>query len=303
MRPIFVSGVDRSGTTMLGSLLASIPDSIVTPESLFKTSIKPCGYKTRKAYIEALTSSPLFSAWMLQNVSLPEDGTDRSVLESLVSSFAGRPVSHWIDHSPNNLVHIRYLTSIFPEAKFIHIIRDGRAVASSIMPLEWGPNTAIACAKTWVSKISHCFAAESVYPRAVKSVYYEDLVDDPVTHLNNIFEFLELDFSLKSKADIKVAGNLVRNETKSQHAKVGQLPDAANKNKWRTTLTPKEISDYEFYAGEMLTLLGYTLVTGGKRPSKLHLAISFTKELCRKKILNPRKYRCRRQAKSIAISP
>lgn len=294
MRPVFIGGVDRSGTTLLGSLLASIPGAAVTPESLFKTTIKRSNYKNGDEYGQALQSSFRFSAWKTKVEQIPASDSDRTALESLVRSYAGTECNFWVDHSPNNLDHIVYLKRVFPEARFLHIIRDGRAVASSVIPLEWGPNTAVSSAKFWIDRLSYCFAAQCLYPEDVKIVYLEELVANPVDVLNTIMEFLQVNHKLISEKDIKIATGLVPSGTQAQHEKVGHMPDATVIDKWKKTLSHKQIRDFEFYAGPMLEMLGYPLLSTRQRPSKLHLVMDVIQDLYRKKINNPHKFRQKR---------
>src|SRR4030095_1909271 len=70
--------------------------------------------------------------------------TFRAAIEWLVRQYAesvdraGARI--WVEQDPGNVVHIWKLLQHFPDAKFIHIVRDGRAVAASMLPLDWGPN-------------------------------------------------------------------------------------------------------------------------------------------------------------------
>jgi Sulfotransferase family len=76
-----------------------------------------------------------------------------------VNCFATSPMTGkeeadwWVDHTPTNLRFARLLTAWFPEARFIHIVRDpGRA--ASVMPLNWGPNTITEAALFWKRRMA-----------------------------------------------------------------------------------------------------------------------------------------------------
>jgi hypothetical protein len=117
----------------------------------------------------------------------PERGGRESIgswyVSELVAAYARNAGQHefrtWVDHSPNNLRHIPILSSAFPRSKFIHLVRDGRAVAASVMPLDWGPSEPIEAAKWWTSEMAHGLAAESCFPGQVIQVRYEKLVSNP----------------------------------------------------------------------------------------------------------------------------
>ena len=57
----------------------------------------------------------------------------------------------WVDHTPQNLIHAKLLVDLFPDARMIHIVRDGRAVANSLMRVDRGPNNIEDAANFWVN--------------------------------------------------------------------------------------------------------------------------------------------------------
>ncbi|WP_413693899.1 sulfotransferase [Pseudoalteromonas sp. KJ10-2] len=141
MKCIFIGGADRSGTTMLASLLSTIKDSVVTPESLFKTDI-PFEYPISiHAYSQNLAEDKRFKRWNTDISELKDKDylSYSEVYHDILSLYAqDKSVGYWIDHSPNNLMYAKLLNATFEDCYFIHIVRDGRAVAHSQIPLEWG---------------------------------------------------------------------------------------------------------------------------------------------------------------------
>lgn len=293
---VFIGGVDRSGTTLLGSLLATIPGAVITPESAFKTSVTWAGAAGLPGYRTQIKNNYQFRAWGIQDLEDIEADSQAAFLETMVARYAGGPAGCWVDHTPNNLQHIRYLKSLFPGARFLHIVRDGRAVASSVMPLEWGPNTAISSAKVWLQKLAFGFAAQALFPDDVKLVYFEELVLRPVETLNSILRFLGRDITLHSERDIVIAGDIVPKGTRDQHAKVGQLPDKATIGRWKSMLTDVQVRDFQFVAGQMLTMLGYKLMDLplDRSPSTAYCFMDSVRNTYYKKLLNVKKYNKRR---------
>ena len=90
-------------------------------------------------------------------------------------------------NTKKDIVQVMLTSSLWTElldwkvsaAKFIHLVRAPRAVAASIMPLDWGPNNAIDAARYWVQKIAYGLAFESVYPEVCLKVKYEDILQEP----------------------------------------------------------------------------------------------------------------------------
>ena len=71
------------------------------------------------------------------------------LIKWLVKEYArsvGRPTPEiWIDHTPFNIFYAPTVFSLFPEAKMIHLVRDGRSVASSVMKLDLGTQYSQRC--------------------------------------------------------------------------------------------------------------------------------------------------------------
>ena len=119
MRPIFIGGCDRSGTTLLGSLLGGTVGAITTPESQFKAKIfreldwlgDPVG-RLIAAALEMITAHDRFCSWTtkLPQLPSPEDNgptTFRGLLEWVVTHYSQQhegPAAPqvWIDHDPQN---------------------------------------------------------------------------------------------------------------------------------------------------------------------------------------------------------
>jgi hypothetical protein len=110
---------------------------------------------------------------------------------------------------------IRYLAAIFPEARFVHLVRDGREVAHSLSAVEWWdghrvwwdgrtareieregtPRLAI-CARNWVRELEELRSQLADVPaRNVLELRYEDILRDPVTQLAEVVRFLGLEVS------------------------------------------------------------------------------------------------------------
>lgn len=87
------------------------------------------------------------------------------------------------------------LAELFPEAKFIHMVRDGRAVAASVQSLQWThvPQTSDGLASWWESRVQHMTSWGLLNSKRVKHVRYEDLVAHPHLTLSEILRFLEHD--------------------------------------------------------------------------------------------------------------
>jgi hypothetical protein len=190
----------------------------------------------------------------------------RELIEWIIKKYATRcgktRFSLWVDHTPSNLRYAITLLEIFPEAKFINLIRDGRAVASSILPLDWGPNTITKAAAWWIDRAAYGLAAETSVPKAkILRIRYEDLVRDPQETLKKICDYLEID---RQPQMAEANGFKVSRYSARQHALVGKEPDANRINAWEKALTPRQIEIFESLTADFLQYLGYTLRYGLK---------------------------------------
>jgi hypothetical protein len=288
LRPVFIGGVPRSGTTVLGSTLGAHSQAVVTPESEFVAHgviraraiarLHPDSWAAKLT--DWLSTEPGFLLWGL---SLDDDAraelggaTDPGDfflrLVSLYAVRSGRPHADiWVEHSPANMRFAAVLQSAFPSARFIHLVRDGRAVVASILPLWWGPFSALAAAKWWSESVAYGLAASRTWPHQVFEARFERLAQDPEQSLQEIAAFIDIpnEQSLHEKRGLDLPAN-----TRAQHALVDQPFDASRIDAWRTALKPDQIRTVERRAGGLLATLGYlspTEVVYEVTPAKDHL--------------------------------
>jgi hypothetical protein len=135
------------------------------------------------------------------------------------------------------------LPALFPQARYVHLLRDGRPVAASAMNMGWVGNL-YAGGLRWRRKIDEVFALQQKIPRdRWLEVKYEELLRNPVVRLTEICTFLGLEYD----------DAMLRYHQRSTY----DVPDAANADRWRTRLSPREIYMAEIGAGETLVRAGY----------------------------------------------
>lgn len=211
--PVFILGLPRSGTKLLRDLLNRNPKiSILVSETwFFPYMVKKFGYDIdlnqsscmKKFYCELINTA--FYGRMREKgyhitVNDLEDIEDKqswaSIFEFLLRFFALKKGSKnfiYGDKTPGYTDHIGLLHKIFPESRFIHIIRDPRDRALS-MNKAWRKSLyrAAAC---WSESIEEC--RRKVKSNNIKylELYYEDLLETPQKVLKNICDFLGCSFS------------------------------------------------------------------------------------------------------------
>jgi sulfotransferase family protein len=196
--PFFIVGNDRSGTTMLRLILDRGPDAAIPPESMFLTDVE-LPAEDWQALMDTVWNHPKVRLWELPGppprVPLwlePEDAA-RFVLGAPFAAYArkyGKP--RWGDKTPHYVHHIDALLAIWPQARVVILVRDGRDVALSLRRMPFGPNNAWAAAQWWARGIRAGAAAQQRHPDNVLTVRYEDLARDPTAQVPPICAFLDL---------------------------------------------------------------------------------------------------------------
>ena len=94
-----------------------------------------------------------------------------------------------------HVLHLRRLGRLFPEARFVHVVRDGRDVAVSYRSVAWGPTTVEDAAMRWRRSVLRGRRdGERLGPDRYREVRYEDLVTDPERVLRELCAFLDLEW-------------------------------------------------------------------------------------------------------------
>jgi hypothetical protein len=110
---------------------------------------------------------------------------------------------------------IRLLSAIFPAARYVHLVRDGRDVTQSLSTVEWWDNHTVwwdgrtpvemerageprlsICARNWVREVQELRAElAGIAPAQVLELRFEELLSDPPSHLERVLRFLGLEFT------------------------------------------------------------------------------------------------------------
>lgn len=170
-------------------------------------------------------------------------------------------------HKYTGWPRIGFFAEIFPEARFVHIVRDGRAVANSWLQMDWwggyrgpplwqwGPLDERAqqawmhSGQSFVTLAGLCwrilmdaFVSEGVklHPSRYMEVRYEDFLSSPVESLRSMVEFVGLPWSTRIE----------------RAAAEGAVHDS-RKRAFERDLTKDQVAELERVAGDMLARLGY----------------------------------------------
>jgi hypothetical protein len=273
--PVFIVGCPRSGTSFLYHLLLSAGgfaefhtqmNVFDVLEPIFGDLSVP---KNKKKMLREWLKSKAFDVSGLNAVDVEgkvmagcNNGSD--FLRIIMDEIARKQgVDRWIDSTPTNIPHMLRISRDFPEAQFVHIIRDARDVALSLdhmhwsRPLPWDKKRSLLAAGIyweWIVRKGRKFGARlgTKYIEA----RYEDLVENPQLPLTRIGEFLgrDLDYARIEKGAI----GSVKKPLTAYKAELGQ-GHFAPVGRWREKFPPDQLVRFERLVGEYLEELGYPL--------------------------------------------
>ncbi|MEQ9423709.1 MAG: sulfotransferase [Cyclobacteriaceae bacterium] len=262
-RPIFIGGVPRSGTTILGSILGNMPNCFTTPESTFKNQIVKNGNINNRV-IKKINNTVKFKAWDVGQIEGTGGMKDtKYIVEEIIQRYKqkkkiGDDRFIWIDHTPENFKIFSHLIKLFPEASFINIIRDPRAVIASVKKLTWGPNNVYTAINWWYGYMIDALTAHNCHSHKVFQVRYEDLVEDSPIVIQRICNKIDVPFN---KESLDGDASFLPEFTKSQHALVGSKLNKSRITGWNKELNNFEVSYIEKRLWNFMRCFGYETVS------------------------------------------
>lgn len=265
---VFITGAPRSGTTMLASVLASRNDTIainemhyiheLLKEQRIKGSV-PENKQLRKLknnnFIKQLdiVDNPIELKKLIR-----EDFRDTvfNILNTAKEKYyPDKEIKYWVEHTPHNHHYDITLRDQFPNSKFVHIIRDGRAVYSSTKQMPWGLKDVVSGAISWRRQVSHCMELDS--KDFFYTVRYKDFVLDPENELKKICDFLGWDFR---ETMLNAEGLYFNKSTRKNHSDLlGKRPNSSSLNKWKDQLSDLEIKYFNYYNKDLLEYFDYKI--------------------------------------------
>lgn len=284
--PIIV-GSPRSGTTLLRFMLDSHPDVAIPPETGFLMlgeHLVGEGDDLRERFADAVIAYPP-GAPTWPDFGIPAELFRRelaglrpfSVAEGFrlfYRIYAGRfGKPRYGDKTPTYGHHLRAIERLLPEARFVHLVRDGRDVAVSLRPRRFSPGHDIATqARHWRENVLTARAQGSGC-RHYLELRYEDLLRAPETVLRRACAFLGLNYHPamlryheRTAERLREHGGrthpdgtvlITREERLQQQELTTRPPDLSRIGAWTRSLSRDECQRFEELAGDLLRDLGY----------------------------------------------
>jgi hypothetical protein len=255
MNIALIIGCARSGTSILGELLAAHEDVeyVFEAHQVWEIAPPPPDASHRQAGQDATAEIK----YQIRNV----------FSERLAKS--NRKMI--IEKCPKNTLRIPYLKSIFPEAKIVHIVRDGRDVACSLRPgLQDGwyhlkpPNWQTyakeplieRCAKTWRDVIS--IALRDLAKIDHLQIKYETLINNAASVISRLSDFLDLTDTGSMTEFARRIQDTTAESYQARHQSAWFRPDHRKRiGRWKENLNSDEKLRVNEILSPTLARLGY----------------------------------------------
>jgi hypothetical protein len=312
--PVFTLGSPRSGTTLLYHMLLSAGGFAIyrTESNVFNLLVPRfrdlSKRRNKKKLMNAWLGSKLFSCSGLDRADIEakvmaecKNGGDflRIVMGEIARS---QGVDRWADCTPEHLLYLREIKKEIPEAKVIHIIRDGRDVAMSmekqgwIRPFPWEKKQNLLIAALyweWIVQRGREYG-RTIAPDYIE-VHFEDLIKEPRKVLTKLGQFIDHDLDYERIQRVAI-GSVGEPNTSFKGGSAGGTFNPVGR--WKTSLPEEELARLECLVGPTLESLGYPLTISSReicrrfhlnRLRTLHL-LSFNSKLWLKKNISLSRY-------------
>ena len=284
----FIVGVGRSGTTLLRLMLDAHPQIAIPPETHFVPPLLESFERLRvgpERAMQVVRDSPN-SGW--EDLGLPEAEIVASLRElrpfnspDAVRIFyrayaAGHGKPRYGDKTPRYVTRMKRIAGALPEARFIHVIRDGRDVLLSLNRRlvelrDSEPVPVERFARRWRRRVKNAHRAE--LGDRYMELRYEDLVTDTEPALRRVCELIDLEFDPvmlgyhehaaerleEMNRDRAREGRRIVSgaERMTAHARTAAPPSAERVYAWKREMSAADRRAFDAVAGDLLAELGY----------------------------------------------
>ena len=270
---VFVVGCGRSGTTVLRTVLDSHPDLAVSHEGRFVYPLsrhrdryqRPEGFAVDRFAADLLADRAVRTNLGFDETEVstalggPPIKDYSDAVRRIFAYYAGRAgKGRYGDKMPAYVLHMPALAALFPEARFVHIIRDGRDVALSSMAIKGNRLDVLALAVNWKARVEAGRSDGGVLgPARYHEIRYESLIAEPEASVTTLCGFLELDFDpAMLRFSEHRAGVPDKVLVNPRHSRLAE-PLSPGARSWRTHMPRRDLEVFEAAAGALLSELGY----------------------------------------------
>lgn len=266
---LFIVGSPRSGTTWIQTLLGHHPNVATSVELTIFSEYVGSWKKSYERESEILTKKKWTAGlpYLLDKEQFNEQ-LKRFVFDCYGKLLKDKPdATHVLDKHGEYSYHIESIKDIIPQAKFIHVLRDGRDMALSYLAVKnkdgfFGSKNVLGGAERWKRNVLAARKAKAFGPDKFYEVKYEDMLADGASELKKLYEFCQLPYTdelinrvLEANSFDKMKKNQTAPDRKGAWSKI-------HFNKGKANVWEEGMSSYDRYifnhvAGPLLEECGY----------------------------------------------
>jgi len=300
---LFIVGCARSGTTLLRRIVDAHPQIGITNE-MHWISHYVNYFKNQNRLVTRELVSELAAHKRFAKFEIP-----REEFEGLLGSEEALPYPTFLNRvfglygkiknkplvgnkTSGYVRRIPTFHALWPDAKFVHLIRDGRDVCLSVLNwnkagrtagryASWEEDPVSTTALWWERKVRKAREdGAALGPGLYHEMLYEDLVDDAQRECNRLCEFLGVPYD---DAMIRFAEGKTRTDLPNPRKtpKKAWLPITSGMRNWRTEMPMEDVERFEAAAGNLLEELGYERTISRLTPQALEQATRIRKTFSR----------------------
>jgi hypothetical protein len=275
VKPIFVVGMIRSGTSLVSTILSANPAIAIAPETHFldvwMQKFRHLDLQRADEFEEFVTAFSTSDDFRL--LGIPWDAvradlntvdgghTWGSTFAALLSAYAKEQhKARTGEKTPAHYRFTRLLLSWFPDSKVLFVIRDPRAVTASALRVPWSHAVTYLHALEWRTASSH-FQEFAMHPN-VHLVRYEDLISTSENTLRIISDFLEVEYhsDMLNRRDNPVAPKKNEDAWLVSHWNATAAPVYSDSlGRWRRELSCYQIRVIEALVGDHMKIYNYEI--------------------------------------------
>ncbi|NUM53868.1 MAG: sulfotransferase [Candidatus Hydrogenedentes bacterium] len=247
---VFVVGFARSGTTLLATLLDRHSQMAATPETHFFDEVLPRGARPDTARDAAVLVSSFLGSARVRDLGLTsEDFANlverrtcswRDLFSHALAVYAGRhraPIV--VEKTPAHMTKVSQILEWYPDAKVIHILRDGRDAVLSLLRAPWTHSNLRRHARTWRWCVKRMARSQRAHPARIFEVRYEALLAHPDDTLRSVCDFIGVKFEPAQLRPADAQRTVPEWESEWKAKAAAEL-DPARIQAWKRTATPKQ---------------------------------------------------------------
>jgi hypothetical protein len=275
MKQVFLFGAARSGTTLLRLMLNRHSAIFAPSEARFVSEsydlFHSAGHMEPDQVagcISLIAASDSWKWWKVPDAELSRAcrSLDRptvvEVIEAILSHLAeAAGKSIWVEKTPHHCLYARRFATQFPNARLLHLVRDGRGACCSMVRRGWYDGQMDRVARYWEASVGHVGETLAAYPERSMEIRFEDLLRSPGDVLQRICEWLDVRFEpCMLRYQDQIEQHLGMTEL---HEKLLEPLDPAKITNWRRELSFKDLLVFDSLAGDLNSQNGYPTALGG----------------------------------------